>query len=185
MCAHPRGDDKMQYSRLDVLFFSLCSPVPTLFYFQQEFFWTAIVNCSALWPRIKTTMQSNGFSKRFYRVILFASLLNVCAVQAVVKFVDDPQQRKLCQANKKNACSQDKKCAWQDVLRVCNEYGYQLDVQHCNAIPCPGQDWLRPTSSYILWNLNGRTLLVRTINSHSHTYYSRMYLPSCSERRIS
>ena len=73
-------------------------------------------------------------------MILFTFLLNVCVVQAAYhKFVNDPAQRKLCRAKNKFTCGQDEKCGWNDVQWMCNEAGYQPDVQHCSEQVCPGQ----------------------------------------------
>ena len=91
-------------------------------------------------------MESTQFPKVFpiYQFIVFAILLNFYAAQAdFVKFVNDPAQRKLCRVNKiETTCKQDDKCAWDDMQWLCNEFGYQPDLQLCEEIEitCPGQD---------------------------------------------
>jgi len=81
-------------------------------------------------------MKSTQFSKVF-SIIFFALLANICAVQAAGyhKFVNNPVQRKLCRVKKwRSTCEEDKKCAWNDIQRLCNEFGHQPNIQDCT--PC-------------------------------------------------
>ena len=90
-------------------------------------------------------MKSNRSWKGFSIYQLITILLNFCVVQAqYITFVNDPVQRKLCQVKtSESVCVQDSKCAWNPDQWLCNEFGYQPDIQHCNAAACPGQDCLR------------------------------------------
>ena len=97
---------------------------------------------STSWPCAHTIMESTQFPKVFpiYQLI-FLLFLHFYDVQAgFVEFVNDPAQRKLCRVNKiETTCKQDDKCAWNDMQWVCNEFGYQPDLQHCDEMKCPGQ----------------------------------------------
>ena len=84
-------------------------------------------------------MRSNVFTKGIYQSIFVVFLVNLCAVQAAYhKFVDDPAQRKLCRAHTYSACVSDKKCGYNFDMRVCNEAGYQPDVQTCEEVAVCG-----------------------------------------------
>ena len=79
-------------------------------------------------------MESKGIS--IYQFIFFGFLLNTCTIQAAYpNFVNDPSQRKLCRVKKsESVCEADNKCTWHDGQWMCNEAGYQPDIQHCNEI---------------------------------------------------
>ena len=74
-----------------------------------------------------------------YQFIFFALVLNVCDVKAqgYAKFENDPDQRKLCRVNTREAaCVANSKCAWHPTLWECNDKGYQPDIQHCQERKC-------------------------------------------------
>ena len=58
------------------------------------------------------------------------------------KFVNDHAQRKFCRVHKRSACLSDKKCDWNDAMWLCNEAGYQPNVQTCDEVcnPIPIND---------------------------------------------
>ena len=93
-------------------------------------------------PCAQTTMRMNVFVSGFYQFMFLAFLINVWVVQSVnFTFVIDSAQRKLCRVHSKSACLSDTKCGWIDFMRLCNEVGYQPDVQTCGEfLACRGCD---------------------------------------------
>ena len=68
--------------------------------------------------------------------------LTVTSTNSNFEFVNDPAQRELCrEKDTKTACTADTKCGWAHFQLLCNEAGYQPDLQHCDQVPsCPGQN---------------------------------------------
>ena len=190
---HPRGSTVLQprATQQNAIFRS--NVFLSLHLSDDTFLFSSLIktveNLENLWS---CAMESNRSSKgcSIFQLILFALLLNFWAVQAAyVKFANDPAQRKLCQVKKsENVCKQDDKCAWNDIQWLCNEFGYQPDLQHCNEAACPGQDCLWSSLVHCAFKA------VRTIihfhlfmlhNLNINTHHSRMYIsPRRSGRRM-
>jgi len=69
-----------------------------------------------------------------FRHTLVFVVIALSGAAAAQPFVDNPSLRAECRKRDtvKSCNTDDKKCSWHAMLKVCNEYGHQPLVQHCN-----------------------------------------------------